>query len=134
MYGNSSFNQSNDSPGQVPVVLTPEEKTAVRGSINDIRVLTESLLPGEYDVAMDVEQTASGPAYSVVVFPPFGNGISVQINVQEFAETTPSGPEVDIEDLDLDEEECEEVAHQLVASTVLQCRQAEDDATELPAS
>lgn len=136
MYGNAPGTPGSSIASQEPVELTPEQKTTVRGSMNDIRTRAEALLPFDYDVGTDVEQTSDGPSYTVGVIPPVGRAVSLQISIQELAEQTSDGMDVDTEKLDLDEDQCNAIAQQLVASTVLQVKQAEeeDDDTGFPAS
>lgn len=134
MYGNSDINQDMTQVPEEPIELTPEQKTTVRGSMKDIREKTEKLLPFDYAVETDVDQTPSGSSYSVAVWPPVGRGVSIAISVQDLAEETPDGPEVQMDELDFDAERCEEIAQHLVASTILQVRQTDDDGDSLPAS
>lgn len=133
MYGNSPISNPTAAQENTEIELTPEQKTVIRGSMNAIRERTDSLLPFDYEVGVNIDETPNGTTYGVAVFPPVGHGVSIQINAEEFTERTPDGVVIDTDELEIDPDQCEEIAQQLVASTILQVKQAEDD-TDRPAS
>lgn len=140
MYGNSRGHESGldiNIPEQ-NVELTLSQRKEMRASLHRVRQMVESLLPSEYDVAVNVTEDQTGVDYGVAVVPPIGYPMSLQLNLEDMAAQTGDGLEIDDEGVQFDEEECEEVARTLAASTVLHVQQAEekkdDDSSTYPAS
>lgn len=136
MYGNSPIDGMN--PDKVrPLELTAEHRGTVRGSMKRIRDSAAALLPSDYEVVTDVARSEDLSRYAVAVLPPAGNPVTIEITPRSMAEQTDDGLKVDITELDFDDNECREAAHQLVASAFIQVQQAMEQADhdhDVPAS
>lgn len=94
--------------------LTPDQRRALREHLSAIADHTRDLLPGEYAVAAELRNGATGPEATVAVKPPVGHAVS--------AGYAPDAEDLAAEELPLDD--VAEVARGLAATAALQVKRA----------
>lgn len=108
MYGNASFPGDSDTS----VELSPDERRLIRSDLSRVAEKTRELLPGEFVVGSELAQGGDGPQAMIAVQPPVGSPVSAGYTLDADS------------NLEIDEQECVDLAQGLAASAALQVKQA----------
>lgn len=126
VYGNSP-NQPNHGSPPPETEFTPDELTRLQDAATDIETAVRDRLASPFTVVSELQQNADGTDALVVTQPPGSRPFASVI--------TPSKEEFEGEGPLIDAEEHEEIVGEIVATAVVQARQAAaEDADAEPAS